>query len=146
MIIVSACLAGINCRYDGKNNKTAGVCRLVSLGKALPICPEQLGGLPTPRAPSEISNGRVVDKNGNDITHAFQRGAKQALKISLMAGCKKAILKSRSPSCGFGMVYDGSFQKKLVPGKGVFAALLENAGVYIITEENLKEGFLNEII
>ncbi len=146
MIIVSACLTGVNCRYDGKNNKIEEVCRLVRLKKALPVCPEQLGGLPTPRLPSEISGGRVFNKNGDDVTKAFQKGAEEALKICLMAGCKKAILKSRSPSCGFGMIYDGGFNKKLLPGNGVFAALLENAGIKIITDENIKKGFANEII
>ena len=141
MIVISACLAGVNCRYDGKNNRIEQVCSLVSLKKALPLCPEQLGGLPTPRLPSEISEGRVLNKNGDDVTKAFRKGAEEALKICLMAGCKKAILKSKSPSCGFGAIYDGSFKKRLLPGKGVFAALLESYGIEIITEKDIKKGF-----
>lgn len=138
MIIVSACLAGVHCRYDGGEKACQQVLRLVAEGNAIPLCPEQLGGLTTPRQPCEISAGRVITRDGTDLTEAFQHGAHEALKIARMVGAKTAILKANSPSCGSGIVYDGSFSGKLVPGDGVFAALCKTSGLLVKTEQELE--------
>jgi len=125
MIIVSACLAGVNCNYKGSNNEDASVAELVKEGRAIMVCPEQLGGLKTPRAPSELKNGRVFTKDGEDVTEAFLRGANEILGICKKYNCKKAILKSYSPSCGCGKIYDGNFNGTLIDGDGVCTALLK---------------------
>ncbi|GBC63048.1 DUF523 domain-containing protein [Desulfonema ishimotonii] len=137
MIIVSACLAGVRCRYNGDAFPNEKVIELVATGKALPVCPEQLGGLPTPRPPAEIVGERVINTQGADITPQFQAGAREALRLCRLAGCTKAILKSRSPSCGYGRIYDGTFSGTLIPGDGLFARLLRENGVEILTEEDL---------
>jgi len=137
MIIVSACLAGIKCRYNGESYGNEEVARLVSAGKALPVCPEQLGGLPTPRYPAEIRNGAVVDSEGRELTDAFYAGAEEVLRLCRLTDCKKAILKARSPSCGCGQIYDGSFSGRLVSGNGVLARLLLENGIDVMTEEAL---------
>ncbi len=141
--VVSACLAGQACRYDGKSNVCPEVQRLVEQGRALPVCPEVLGGLPTPRAPSEIVTRSpqgvalsVMTKNGHDVTQAFVLGAQKALELAQVAGCTVAIVKSRSPSCGACGVYDGSFSKTLISGQGVWASLLREAGFTLFTEED----------
>jgi len=138
-IIVSACLAGLATRYDGKDGAHPEVLKLIARGLAIPVCPEQLGGLPTPRAGREIVGDRVVTKDGEDSTGAFTHGAEQALKLARLAGCTKAILKARSPSCGSGKVYDGTFSGVLVPGDGVFAAMLKAEGIQVISEEDLPD-------
>ncbi len=135
-IVVSACLAGVPCRYDGKASLIETVAKLVREGAAMAVCPEMLGGLACPRSPCEIVNGRVVDASGEDVTGAFEQGAREALRQAVAAGCVTAILKSRSPSCGSGMVYDGTFSGILVPGDGVFAALLKNNGMNVLSEED----------
>jgi uncharacterized protein YbbK (DUF523 family) len=135
MLIVSACLAGVKCRFNGKASPCAKVISLVRKGKAIPVCPEQLGGLPTPRPAAEQRKGRVVDARGKDYTAAFAKGAKEGLKIAKMAKCRVAILKSKSPSCGCGLVYDGTFSNKLKKGNGVFAAMLKRNGIKV-TDEN----------
>ena len=111
-----------------------------SAGQALPVCPEVLGGLPTPRVPSEIRGGRVVAKDGTDVTGAFTCGAEEALQLALENGCTAAILKARSPSCGSGEIYDGSFTGTRVPGEGVFARMAREAGLEIWSEETFTEG------
>ena len=131
MTIVSACLAGFPCRYDGKANERADILALVKAGQAIPICPEQLGGLTTPRPPCEISGPRVVDADGADKTDAFLRGAQAALAIAQKYGVREALLKSRSPSCGAGVIYDGTFSKRLVPGDGITARLLRENGIHV---------------
>ncbi|MBQ6866768.1 MAG: DUF523 domain-containing protein [Clostridia bacterium] len=131
MMIVSACLAGFPCRYDGKARPCAQVVELVRAGKAIPVCPEQLGGLPTPRTSCEIREGRVVDADGRDRTEAFQRGAKAVLRIAQTYGATEALLQSRSPSCGSGWIYDGSFTKTLTAGDGVTARLLKENGIQV---------------
>ena len=138
--VVSACLAGESCRYDGGCSPCPAVQALVRTGQALPVCPEVLGGLPTPRVPSEIRGGRVVAKDGTDVTGAFTCGAEEALRLALENGCTAAILKARSPSCGSGEIYDGSFTGTLIPGDGVTAALLKQQGLQVITEEELADG------
>jgi uncharacterized protein YbbK (DUF523 family) len=136
-VIVSACLAGLAARYDGTSMPHPEVLELLRRGRALPVCPEQLGGLPTPRPPHEIAEGRVLDITGADRSEQFRSGAEQALQLALRAGCKRAVLKSRSPSCGSGMVYDGSFSGGLVPGDGLFAKMLKEAGIEVLTEEEV---------
>ena len=131
MMIVSACLAGFPCRYDGKARPCAQVVELVRAGKAIPVCPEQLGGLPTPRTSCEIREGRVVDADGHDRTEAFRRGARAVLRIAQTYGATEALLQSRSPSCGSGRIYDGSFTKTLTAGDGVTARLLKENGIQV---------------
>ena len=131
MMIVSACLAGFPCRYDGKARPCAQVVELVRAGKAIPVCPEQLGGLPTPRTSCEIREGRVVDADGHDRTEAFRRGARAVLQIAQTYGATEALLQSRSPSCGSGRIYDGSFTKTLTAGDGVTARLLKENGIQV---------------
>ncbi|WP_415714308.1 DUF523 domain-containing protein [Maridesulfovibrio sp.] len=120
MYIVSGCLAGLCCRYDGGDNADERVMKLVAEGRAIPVCPEQLGGLATPRPPCEIVNGKILSNEGNDVTEKFTRGAEEALKLAKLVGSKKAILKARSPSCGIGRIYDGTFSGKLIDGDGFF--------------------------
>ena len=131
LVLVSGCLAGINCRYDGGNNANEEVVELVKQGKAIPVCPEQLGGMQTPREPAEIRVGRVMEKGGEDVTDKFKKGAMEALRLCKMCGCKKAILKDGSPSCGVNRIYDGTFGGVKIAGKGVFARLLEENGVEV---------------
>ncbi|WP_319469223.1 DUF523 domain-containing protein [uncultured Pseudodesulfovibrio sp.] len=137
IVIVSACLAGIRCRYDGNNNTSEAVLDLVRKGDAIPFCPEVFGGLTTPRPCCELQNGRVIDTDGVDRTDAFLRGAEEGLKLARLAGCTEAVLKANSPSCGCGRVYDGTFSGNRIPGNGVFAELLLANGFTIRTEEDL---------
>lgn len=149
MIIISACLCGINTRYDGKNNLDEKIVKLLKEGKALLVCPEQLGGLPTPRPPYEIFGGsgacvldgkcKVISVNGDDGTDKFIKGAKETLKIAKELNSKIAILKSKSPSCGKGEIYDGSFSGKKIKGNGVTAELLIRNGINVYTEDEYKE-------
>lgn len=142
MIIVSACLAGINCKYDGGNNYNRKVAAMVAKGEAIPVCPEQLGGCPTPRQPCEIAGGKgtevldkrakVIDKEGRDLTCKFIKGAHETLKIAELTGAKAAILKDRSPSCGIGSIYDGTFSDKIIAGNGVTAELLLRKGIKLL--------------
>lgn len=132
MMIVSACLAGFPCRYDGKARPCAEAMRLVREGKAIPVCPEQLGGLGTPRPPCEIASGRVVDENGVDRTENYRRGAEAVLALARTYGATQALLQKRSPSCGSGWIYDGTFSKKLVQGDGITARLLRENGIQVI--------------
>ena len=140
MYIVSACLAGINCRYDGKNSLNAFVAELVKRGEAVPVCPEQLGGAPTPRIPCEITvceSGavKVLSKDGRDMTQTFVKGAEKVLAIAKANRATKAILKSNSPSCGCGYVYDGTFTGTKIPGNGLTAQLLIDNGIEVMTEK-----------
>lgn len=138
-ILISGCLLGLCCRYDGKSKPNENIKALSEKYYLIPICPEQLGGLPTPRDPSEIIGERVVSCTGIDVTAEYRRGAAEALRLSQLFGCKKAILKERSPSCGFGRVYDGSFSGRLVDGDGVAAALLAANGIEIFGESRTAE-------
>ena len=132
MMIVSACLAGFPCRYDGKAKPCARVLELVGEGKAIPLCPEQLGGLPTPRPPCEIRSGRAVDTAGEDKTGEYRRGAEAVLAIARTYGATQALLQNRSPSCGAGWIYDGTFSKTLTAGDGFTARLLKENGIQVI--------------
>ena len=136
--VVSACLVGFATRYDGRSNFVAAVARLYNLGLCLPVCPECLGGLAVPRLPCEICVDKILRRDGCDVTAAFGLWAKLALKLALESRARIAILKSRSPSCGFGAIYDGTFSKKLVPGSGLFARKLLEHGLSIFTEENFS--------
>ena len=137
MKIVSACLAGVNCRFDGKSRPNEKIMQLVKKGKAIPVCPEQLAGMPTPRENSEIRSGKVFSVSGKDETAQIKRGAEETLKIARLAGATEAILKARSPSCGKGKIYDGSFSGKLVKGNGITTELLLKNGIKVLTEEEI---------
>ena len=137
MIVVSACLAGIKCRYDGKAKPNQKIIELVKAGKAILVCPEQLGGLTTPRIAAEIKNNQVITKAGKDVTAEFEKGAQEAFKIAQLANCQKAILKSNSPSCGVGQTYDGSFTGKLIQRDGIFTKLLKQNNIKVLTEEEI---------
>lgn len=139
MILVSSCLAGINCKYSGENNLNDYVLNLVNSGKAIPLCAEQLGGLKTPRIPAEIVGEKVLTKDGKDVTYEFLNGAKKVLDVCKALNIKVAILQSRSPSCGFGKVYDGTFSGKLVDGYGLTARLLMNNGIKIFNDKQIDE-------
>lgn len=147
MKVVSACLMGCRCRYDKNSNLHAQAEQLVRNGKAIPVCPEQLGGLSTPRNPAEIVGGdgfdvldgiaRVIDNHGNDVTELFLDGARQALRIAQTVGATEAILKERSPSCGSHMIYDGTYTQTKKAGVGVTAALFTRHGIRVSSEEQL---------
>lgn len=147
MYLVSACLCGINCKYSGKNNLNEKVLDLFNKGLALPVCPEVLGGLTTPREPAEIAGGsgkdvfggkaKVISKIGEDNTEAFIKGAEQVLEIAEKMSVKTAILKANSPSCGYGQIYDGTFSGEKILGNGVTAELLKKNGIEVVTEFDL---------
>ncbi|WP_436740462.1 DUF523 domain-containing protein [Streptomyces sp. BBFR102] len=140
-VLVSACLRGVPCRFDGRDKAVGGLDRVLAGRRVVEFCPEQAGGLPTPRAAAELVGGdghavldgraRVVDAGGADVTEAFREGARRALAAARRAGCTEAVLMPRSPSCGRGEVYDGEFRGVLVPGDGVTAALLERNGIAV---------------
>lgn len=140
-ILVSACLLGINCKYSGGNNFAESIIKLKDIYNIIPICPEQLGGLKTPRNPCEIievnDDFNVIDKCGNDFTNEFRKGAKECLKIAKMFNCKIAILKERSPSCGVAEVYDGTFKGNVVTGQGLTTKILLQNGIKVYNENNL---------
>ena len=144
MYLVSSCLAGVNCRYDGKSNENKVVQELVKQGKAIAVCPEQLSGLPVPRPCCEIINNnngsiKVVNEYGKDLTDAFIRGAEKTLEIAGIIGAEKAVLKSKSPSCGCGFIYDGTFSGKLKEGNGLTAELLIKNGIEVYTENDVAK-------
>lgn len=135
-MLISACLLGVNCRYDGNSQTLPELSRLMERYELIPVCPEQLGGLPTPRTPSERRDGRVVARDGKDVTEAFSRGAFQVCRIARLYGAELALLKARSPSCGHGEIYDGSFTGHRVPGNGVTAEALAAMGVTLYDEND----------
>jgi len=136
-ILISACLAGVNCKYNGGNNENTKVIELVKNGDAILVCPEQLGGLVTPRPSAERLNDKVITKDKHDVTEEYVRGANEVLSLIKRFNIKKAILKSRSPSCGKGKIYDGTFSHTLTDRDGVTAELLMKNGVEVITEEEI---------
>lgn len=154
LILVSACLLGVACRYDGQSCATASLIALASHGRVVPICPEVAGGLPTPRLPAEIEGAgqgldghavlagrtRVMRSDGTDVTAHFFAGADAAYSLVQHLGLRRAILKANSPSCGAGHVYEGRFGGTLVPGDGVTAARLKRAGLEVFTEDTWLEG------
>lgn len=138
ILAVSACLLGEACRYDGAAKPCARVAALGARHGIVPVCPERAGGLPVPRPPAEIVGRdplRVADAAGRDVTAAFQEGARRCRDEALAAGCAGAVLKARSPSCGAGTVYDGTFSGTLAPGWGVAAALFRDAGLTVADED-----------
>ena len=136
-ILVSACLLGCPCRYDGKSKPNDAVLPLMEHHTLIPICPEQMGGLATPRVPAERKDGGVFTERGGDVTEQYRRGAEEALRLAQLYGCKYAILKERSPSCGSGQIYDGSFSRRLIEGDGVTAQLLKAHGITVLGESEV---------
>lgn len=153
MILVSACLLGVNCKYSGGNNKNPELISLLKDKKVIPVCPEVLGGLPTPRKPAEIIHGiglevfqkkaKVCLKDGTDVTESFVKGAEETKKIALAHPISLAIMKERSPSCGVEKIYDGTFTGKIISGSGLTTTLLKKLGIPVISEETaLDESIL----
>lgn len=140
-ILVSRCLLGEPCRYDGKSKPVEELLRLALQGHVLvPVCPEEDGGLPTPRPPAEIqADGRVVNREGTDVTAEYRSGAQKALETARKYGCTAAVLKEKSPSCGHCRVYDGSFTGTLRAGQGVTAELLTRNGIRVLGESQLEQ-------
>lgn len=136
-ILISACLLGLPCRYDGASKPQPWAEALAARHELVPVCPEQLGGLPTPRHPSERRGEQVVMRSGSDVTAQYRRGAESALALCRLLGCEAAILKERSPSCGHGEIYDGSFSGTLTAGNGVTAALLLENGIPVYGESQV---------
>lgn len=138
-ILISACLLGVYCRYDGVIKQYAAVQSLIQHERIhlIPICPEQAGGLATPREPAERQGNKVVTCAGHDVTQAYQKGAEQALYLAKLFHCPYAVLKEKSPSCGSGAIYDGTFTRTLTDGDGVTAALLRCHGIHVIGEHDI---------
>ena len=137
IILVSACLLGYNCKYNGKNNKNDKVLEYINDKYVIPICPEVFGGLSTPRIPSEIKGDKVINKQGIDVTKYFIEGANKTLDIAKILNIKKAILKQKSPSCGYGKIYNGKFNGTIINDDGITSKLLKENNIEIITEEDL---------
>ena len=138
-ILVSACLLGENCKYSGGNNYNQAVVDFVQGHKVIPVCPEVMGGLPIPRSPAELVDGVVINKAGIRVDEQFRTGAEKALAIAKQNGAELAILQSRSPSCGVKEIYDGSFTGRKIPGQGVFAEMLQQAGIPAMDAGELPE-------
>lgn len=139
MILVSACLIGKNCKYNGGNNKNETVIKFLQGKEYIAICPESAGGLPIPRMPAEISGDRVIQKNGNDVTEEFISGAEKIARAAKESSATLAILKESSPSCGVNLVYDGSFSGKKIPGQGITCKMLEEMGIEVKSEVDLEK-------
>ena len=140
-LLVSACLLGVPCRYDGQNKPCAALELLAERFVLVPICPEQLGGLPTPRVPAERRGDRIITREGTDVTVNYRRGAEEALRIARITGCKTALLKAKSPSCGCGRIYDGTHTGTLTDGNGVLAETLMKMGVKVVGESEIDRLF-----
>ena len=138
MILVSGCLAGWNCRFKGDNKENEKIVRLIKEGKAIPVCPEQLIGLSTPRKACEGPiNGKVFSKDGEDFTEIFTKAAEATLELCKKYNCDKAILKEYSPSCGSNKIFDGTFSGIKIDGAGITAKLLKENGIEVISEEQI---------
>ena len=133
-ILISACLLGCRCRYDGASRPQPWIAALAERHTLVPVCPEQLGGLSTPRPPAERCGVRVVTREGGDVTAQYRRGAEEALRLCRLLGCDTALLKERSPSCGSGAIYDGTFTGTVTAGDGVTAELLRKNGIPVYGE------------
>jgi len=142
-ILVSACLLGLPCRYDGLSKASSAVVKLLEHSEItlIPLCPEQLGGLATPRFPSERIHDRVMNDHGEDMTAFYHAGADRALRMAELYQVKRAILKAKSPSCGSDLIYDGSFSGKLIQGEGVTTELLRKQGILVASEKDFAEKF-----
>ena len=134
-ILISACLIGLNCKYNGGNNENSKLVELMKEKDLVPICPEQLGGLKTPRVSAERKQEKVITKEGVDVTKEYQKGAEEVLNLAKKLNIKKAILKSRSPSCGIDEIYDGTFSHTLIKRDGVTAELLKKNGIEVISSD-----------
>ncbi len=134
-VLISACLMGEACRFDGQGKHNSELIELLKGKTLVPVCPEVEGGLPTPRPPAEIKGNGVFRGNGEDVSEAFKKGASICTEKSISAQVSQAILKSRSPACGCGKIYDGSFSKTLIDGDGVFTQYLKAAGIDCISDE-----------
>lgn len=150
-ILVSACLLGVNCKYNQGNNFNERVAGLKEKYHLIPICPEIMGGLSTPRIPAEVCGEKVLMKDGADVTSQFEKGAKEAWKLAKVFRCRYAILKEKSPSCGNGRIYDGTFTGTLTYKDGVTAKFLKDHGICVLGEKDpcleslLEKGNKNEI-
>ncbi len=138
-ILISGCLLGVNCRYDGKGILIDDFEQLSNKYNLIPVCPEQLGGLATPRTPAEIINQQVITKDGIDVTEQYKKGAYEVLRLAKLYHCTIAILKERSPSCGSNSRYDGTFTGKLINGDGITAALLKENGITVYGESEITK-------
>lgn len=138
-ILVSACLLGVNCRYNGTGGELEQMSELMELAELVPVCPEILGGLPTPRPPAERQDGRVITCEGGDVTEAYARGTEESLRLAQLFGARIALMKERSPSCGAGEIYDGTFTHTRIPGDGTASALLKAKGVEVYGETRIGE-------
>ena len=139
MKLCSACLLGVKCRYDGKSRPHKGVIELSRRKVLIAVCPEQLGGLSTPRSPSERKGKKVFMKTGKNVTKNFENGAKKALKLARLLGIEEAIFKQRSAACGVGQIYDGTFSGRIIEGNGVATELLRKNGIKVVSEEDIGE-------
>ena len=137
-VLISACLLGTPCRYDGKSKQVSGIEQLMRECHLIPVCPEIFGGLATPRTPAERREGLVVTKDGRDVTAEYEWGAMEVLRLARMFDCEAAVLKEKSPSCGKGKIYDGSFTGTLTKGNGVCAQLLEKNGISVLGESEIS--------
>lgn len=145
-VLISACLLGQCCRYDGQSKEYAAIKKLIAEPSIclIPVCPEQMGGLATPRPAAEQKGHKVVTACGSDVTAAYERGAQQALRLAGILKCSLAVLKEKSPSCGSGRIYDGTFTRTLTKGDGITAALLKGKGIVVIGETD--EAGLEELL
>lgn len=138
-ILVSACLMGVGCRYDGKSNQLPQLEQLMKQHTCIPVCPEIFGGLPTPRVPAERQDSKIMTQDGQDVTQQFVRGTAEVLRLADLYHCKAALLKERSPSCGCGQIYDGTFTKTLTEGDGLAAEMLKRKGIAVYGESQIGE-------
>lgn len=138
-IMVSACLLGENCKYNGGNNRNEALIKMLAGHEVIPVCPETAGGLPVPRVPVEIVNGRAVNRDGEDVDDAFRKGAEKTLETAEREKPDLIILQSRSPSCGVKEIYDGTFTGRKIPGHGIFAGMAIKAGYRVIDAEDLQK-------
>ena len=138
-VLVSACLLGENCKYNGGNNYSAAVAEFVKDKEIIPVCPELMAGLGCPRTPIEIANGVVVDRNGNNVDAAMRQAVEQAMEMIRKEDIQCAVLQSRSPTCGVNQIYDGSFSGKLIKGSGFLAQALKAAGYQVVDAEDVEK-------
>ena len=137
-ILISSCLLGLPCRYDGKSKPNENVLALAREHTLIPFCPEIYGGLPTPRTPAEIANGKVLTQDGRDVTKEYEKGAQGALFVCQTCGCDCAILQDKSPSCGVGTIHNGLFDGGLIAGDGITARLLSENGIRVLPASDVK--------
>ena len=145
VILVSKCLMGENCRYKGDNCRNERILELAKKHTLIGVCPEVMGGLPTPRAPGERVGDKVIANTGADVTAEYELGALKALEVAKESGVELCVFKAKSPSCGCGIIYDGSFTGKLIPGDGVTVELFKKHGYKVITEVDVENGYFEKL-